>query len=96
MLGFSATMRTNHRRRRVRSSSFGFGFGFWLGRRWRLGMSGEDLQKVYGEVNVRRWLWVVVGGGLLAVVDVGLRWLGLAARGGFDLKGRCELLLPSP
>ena len=44
----------------------------------------------------RRWLWVVVGGGLLAVVDVGLRWLGLAARGGFDLKGRCELLLPSP
>ena len=38
----------------------------------------------------RRWLWVVVGGGLLAVVDVGLRWLGLAAR------GRCELLLPSP
>ena len=38
----------------------------------------------------RRWLWVVVGGGLLAVVDVGLRWLRLAAR------GRCELLLPSP
>ena len=25
-------------------------------------------------------LWIVVGGGLLAVVDVGLRWLGLAAR----------------
>ena len=35
-------------------------------------MSGEDLRKVYGEVNVRRWLWVVVGGGLLTVVDVGL------------------------
>ena len=69
MLGFSATMRTNHRRRRVRSSSFGFGFGFWLGRRWRLGMSGEDLKSggrrsgleirvlMGGKMVFWRWWW---------------------------------------
>jgi hypothetical protein len=34
-----------------------------------------------------------VGGGLLAVVNLGLRGLGLAGRGGFDLKGRCGFAL---